>query len=93
MDVSSAQSLSSKESVSVISGTRYLRISAQAVLNRIQEIGVRSLRPKAFIHNGVFIWYIISSMSILQTRNVTSFLECQVGALHGHSMLLADQNA
>ena len=75
----------SKESISAIPWTRYLRIGAQAVLNRLQEIGVRSLRPKATVLTAFFIWYKVSSTSMLQTRNVTSFLLGQVGVVHRRS--------
>ena len=37
--------------------------------------------------NGVFIWYIVSSMSMLQTRNVTSFLLGQVDVVHRRSKI------
>ena len=64
------------------------------MLNRLQEIGVRSLRPKATVLTACFFWYIhvVSSMSMLQTRNVTWFLLGQVGVVHRRSKIGAASN-
>ena len=62
------------------------------MLNLLQEIGVRSLRPKATVLTAFYLVYTVSSMSMLQTRNVTSFLLGKVDVVHRRSKIGAASN-